>query len=78
MVVDGVVTPVPNQLVVRADLVTVAGRSVWRFTLEDGRIYDGHIETDGAYVYFDGTNQFGVREEFRSSHATLAGNHLPL
>lgn len=65
--VGGAVTPIPVDLLARLELVTPGDRTVWRYTLRDGRVYDAPTGNDPR-VRILGSNQFGLSEDL-TSHA---------
>ena len=59
--VNGVSTVVPLERIARAHLVWPGTRTVWRFTLDDGRVFDGFVGSDDARLRFCGLTEFGGR-----------------
>jgi len=57
--INGVSTVVPLERIVRAQLVSPGTPTVWRFTLDDGRVFDGFVANDDARLRFCGRTEFG-------------------
>ena len=64
--VGGTNTRIAIDQVVRADLVAPGTATVWRFTLVDGRSFDGFAASSRAQFIISGTNQFGTAERLAS------------
>jgi hypothetical protein len=52
--IDGTATDMPFELIARADLVAPGTQTVWRFTLKDGRVFDGVVGDVDARFYLNG------------------------
>jgi len=65
--VGGAVTPIPVDLLARLELVTPGDRTVWRYSLRDGRVFDAPTGDDPR-IRVLGSNQFGLSEDL-TSHA---------
>jgi hypothetical protein len=52
--IDGTATDIPLSLIARADLMAPGRETVWRFTLKDGRVFDGFVQDGYAHFYTDG------------------------
>jgi hypothetical protein len=64
--VGGVSTVLPMAQVARADLVSPGTSTRWRFTLRDGRTFDGFIGNSDAAFWVNGRNQFGATQRLQS------------
>lgn len=64
--VGGSSQQMPIDLITRADLVDPGSETIWRFTLKDGRMFDGAVQDSGARLFLTGTNQFGTQETLNS------------
>ena len=65
--VGGSRTNLPLDQVARADLLNHGTEdAVWRFTLKDGRQFDGLVSSTGAQFWISGRNQFGADESLVS------------
>ncbi len=59
--INDVSTVVPVDRIVHAHLVWPGTQTVWRFTLDDGRVFDGFVANDDARLRFCGRTEFGGR-----------------
>jgi hypothetical protein len=67
MDVGGTIMPVPVDQIARADTISWGGEQVWRYTLDDGRVFVAPRGSGPNYfLSITGLNEFGVRQQLTS------------